>query len=162
VGRAVPGLRLALHNPETTGAGEVLASAPHLAVHASDGWLHTGDLGRIDAEGFLQLVGRRHDMVIRGGENIYPVEVENVLCSHPRVAAAAVIGVADARLGETLAAFIVPADLHDPPDEKDLRSFTRARLAGFKVPATWTLVERLPHNSAGKLNRIALRQSGDD
>jgi acyl-CoA synthetase (AMP-forming)/AMP-acid ligase II len=162
VGRAVPGLRLALHNPDTTGTGEVLASAPHLAVHATDGWLHTGDLGRIDAEGYLQLVGRRHDMVIRGGENIYPVEVENVLCSHPRVAAAAVIGVADARLGETLAAFIVPADLRDPPDVKDLRSFTRARLAGFKVPVTWMVVDRLPQNSAGKLNRIALRQFGGD
>jgi acyl-coenzyme A synthetase/AMP-(fatty) acid ligase len=84
-----------------------------------------------------------------------------VLCSHPRVAAAAVIGVADIRLGETLAAYIVPLDRHDPPDENDLRSFTRARLSGFKVPATWSLLDQLPRNSAGKLNRLALQQMHD-
>jgi acyl-CoA synthetase (AMP-forming)/AMP-acid ligase II len=116
----------------------------------------------MDTDGYLQLVGRRHDMVIRGGENVYPVEVENVLCSHPRVAAAAVVGVPDPRLGETLAAFVVPADRNDPPDENELRSFARARLAGFKVPGTWRLLDRLPQNSAGKVNRIALRQLAAD
>jgi acyl-CoA synthetase (AMP-forming)/AMP-acid ligase II len=161
VGRAVPGLRLAIDSPDETGTGEVLAAASHLSVCGLDGWLHTGDLGVIDADGYLRLVGRQHDMVVRGGENVYPVEVENVLCSHPRVAAAAVIGVADTRLGETLAAYIVPVDRHDPPDENDLRSFTRARLSGFKVPATWSLLDRLPRNSAGKLNRMALRQMHD-
>jgi acyl-CoA synthetase (AMP-forming)/AMP-acid ligase II len=61
----------------------VLAAAPHLSVHGPDGWLHTGDLGMIDADGHLHLVGRRHDMIIRGEENVYPVQVENVLAAHP-------------------------------------------------------------------------------
>jgi acyl-CoA synthetase (AMP-forming)/AMP-acid ligase II len=158
VGRPVPGLRLKLHEPDASGTGEVFAAAPHLSAHESDGWLHTGDLGVIDPDGCLRLAGRRHDMVIRGGENVYPAEIENVLAARPDVAAAAVVGVPDSRLGENLAAFIVPADPARPPDEKDLRSFTRARLAGFKVPAYWSLVETIPQNSAGKVNRAALRK----
>ena len=156
VGRPVPGLRLRLGRPDVSGIGEVLAAAPHLSVHAADGWLHTGDLGAI-GDGYLQLVGRRHDMVIRGGENVYPVEIENVLAAHPGVATAGVVGVPDSRLGENLAAFIVPADPSHPPDEAALRSFLRARLAGFKVPAHWYTVDALPHNSAGKVIRKALR-----
>ena len=157
VGRPVPGLRLKLNQPDASGTGEVFAAASHLSVHESDGWLHSGDLGAIDSDGCLRLVGRRHDMVIRGGENVYPVEIENVLAARPDIAAVAVIGVPDARLGENLAAFIVPTDPARPPDEDDLRAFTRARLAGFKVPASWSLVETIPQNSAGKVNRRALR-----
>jgi acyl-CoA synthetase (AMP-forming)/AMP-acid ligase II len=157
VGRPVPGLRLRLGRPDVSGIGEVLAAAPHLSVHAADGWLHTGDLGTIDEAGYLHLVGRRHDMVIRGGENVYPVEIEDVLTAHPGVAAVGVVGVPDSRLGENLAAFIVPSDPSHPPDEAALRSFLRARLAGFKVPAHWYTVDALPHNSAGKVVRKALR-----
>jgi acyl-CoA synthetase (AMP-forming)/AMP-acid ligase II len=156
VGRPVPGLRLRLNQPDASGVGEVLAAAPHLSVHGPDGWLHTGDLGMIDADGYLHLVGRRHDMVIRGGENVYPVEVENVLAAHPGVAAVGVVGVPDPRLGENLAAFVVPADPSRPPDAAELRSFARARLAGFKVPAHWYTVDALPQNSAGKVVRKAL------
>jgi len=157
VGRPVPGLRLRIDSPDESGTGELLAAATHLSVHGADGWLHTGDLGAVDAEGYVHLRGRRNDMIIRGGENVYPLEVENVLASHPGVAAAAVVGVPDSRLGENLAAFIVAADPERPPDHEELRLFVRARLAGFKVPAYWYDVASLPLNHAGKVSRAALR-----
>jgi acyl-CoA synthetase (AMP-forming)/AMP-acid ligase II len=158
VGRPVQGLRMRLDSP----AGEILAAAPHLSVHAPDGWLHTGDLGSVDADGYLHLAGRLHDMVVRGGENVYPLEVENALASHPGVAAVGVVGVPDTRLGENLAAFIVPADPASPLDIDQLRAFTRARLAGFKVPAHWYFVEDLPLNHNGKLNRSVLQENWSD
>jgi acyl-CoA synthetase (AMP-forming)/AMP-acid ligase II len=157
VGRPVPGLRLRIDQPDVSGIGEVLATGAHLSVHARDGWLHTGDLGAVDSDGYLHLHGRRHDMVVRGGENVYPLEIENVLAAHPGIAAVGVVGVPDPRLGENLAAFIVPADMENPPAPEELRSFTRARLAGFKVPAYWYDIDALPLNSAGKVVRAALR-----
>jgi acyl-CoA synthetase (AMP-forming)/AMP-acid ligase II len=157
VGRPVLGLRLRIEDPDESGTGELLAAAPHLSVHGADGWLHTGDLGALDSEGYVHLRGRRHDMVIRGGENVYPVEIEDVLTTHPGVLAAAVVGVPDSRLGETLAAFIVPADPGRSPSPDDLRTFVRSRLAGFKVPAYWYEATALPLNAAGKVNRAALR-----
>jgi acyl-CoA synthetase (AMP-forming)/AMP-acid ligase II len=158
VGRPVPGLQLRLDRPDGAGTGEVLAAAPHLSVHGPDGWLHTGDLGSVDADGYLHLVGRRHDVVVRGGENVYPLEVENALASHAAVAAVGVVGVPDRRLGETLAAYVVPIDPAFPPDIDDLLTFTRSRLAGFKVPAYWYFVEELPLTHSGKLNRPVLQE----
>lgn len=158
VGRAVPGLAMRIDRPDAAGVGEVLAAAPHLSVHAEDGWLHSGDLGTVDGDGYLRLVGRRNDMVVRGGENVYPLEVEHVLAEHPGIAAVGVVGVPDRRLGENLAAFVVAADPARPPDPAELHAFTRARLAGFKVPAHWYVVEALPQNGAGKLVRAALRE----
>jgi len=157
VGRAVPGLRLRIEDPDDDGVGEVLAAAGHLAVPGEDGWLHTGDLGALDDEGYLRLAGRRHDMVVRGGENVYPLEVEHVLGDHPDVAAAGVVGVPDQRLGETLAAFVVAAQRAHPPDPDELRRYVRARLAGFKVPTYWYVVDELPLSHAGKVMRAALR-----
>lgn len=154
VGRAAPGLALRIDAPDPAGAGEVFAAAPHLSVHADDGWLHTGDVGVLDDEGYLTLSGRRNDMVVRGGENVYPLEVENVLVEHRGVAAAGVVGVPDQRLGETLAAFIVPTSA--PVGHGELSAFVRSRLAGFKVPAYWYDVDELPLNSAGKLLRPSL------
>jgi acyl-CoA synthetase (AMP-forming)/AMP-acid ligase II len=133
-----------------------------LSYQADDGWLHTGDLGSLDADGYLYLSGRRHDMVVRGGENVYPVEVEQVLAGHPAVAGVGVVGVPDPRLGETLAAFILPHDPERPPPEDELRSFVRQRLAGFKVPAHWYVVAELPHNASGKLLRRELRARHDE
>jgi acyl-CoA synthetase (AMP-forming)/AMP-acid ligase II len=159
VGRPVSGLRLQIDEPDRAGIGEVLAAAAHLSTQDSDRWLHTGDLGVLDADGYLRLCGRRHDMVVRGGENIYPVEVENVLSAHPAVAAVGVVGVPDARLGETLAAFIVPTEPAHPPRSEELSSFARAKLAGFKIPHYWYTVAELPLNSAGKVVRAQLRDS---
>jgi acyl-CoA synthetase (AMP-forming)/AMP-acid ligase II len=159
VGRPVSGLRLQIDEPDRAGIGEVFAAAAHLSAHDADGWLHTGDLGVLDADGYLRLCGRRHDMVVRGGENVYPVEVENVLSAHPAVAAVSVVGVPDPRLGETLAAFIVPTDPAHPPRPEGLASFTRITLAGFKIPHYWYVVAELPLNSAGKVVRATLRAS---
>ncbi|WP_330470951.1 class I adenylate-forming enzyme family protein [Mycobacterium paraintracellulare] len=159
VGRPVSGLRLQLDEPDRDGIGEVFAGAAHLSAQTADGWLHTGDLGVVDADGYLRLCGRRHDMVVRGGENIYPLEVENVLSAHPGVAAVGVVGVPETRLGETLAAFIVPTDLAHPPRPKELVSFARVKLAGFKIPQYWYSVAELPLNSAGKVVRATLRAS---
>jgi acyl-CoA synthetase (AMP-forming)/AMP-acid ligase II len=156
VGRPVPGLDLRIDAPDETGAGEVLARAAHLSLPGPDGWLRTGDIGRQDAGGYLYLVGRTHDRIVRGGENVYPAEVEGVLESHPGVAAAGVSGVPDERLGQTIAAFVTPSDAADPPDPADLRQYTRERLAGFKVPAYWYAVGSLPHSAAGKLLRREL------
>jgi acyl-CoA synthetase (AMP-forming)/AMP-acid ligase II len=156
VGRPVPGLGLRIDAPDETGAGEVLARAAHLSLPGPDGWLRTGDIGRQDAGGYLYLVGRAHDRIVRGGENVYPAEVEGVLESHPAVAAAGVTGVADERLGQTIAAFVVPSDASDPPDPAVLRRYARERLAGFKVPAYWYSVGSLPHSAAGKLLRREL------
>ncbi|MGB9250397.1 MAG: fatty acid--CoA ligase family protein [Mycobacterium sp.] len=159
VGRPVSGLRLQIDEPDRAGIGEVFAAAAHLSGQAADGWLHTGDLGVLDTDGFLRLCGRRHDMVIRGGENVYPVEVENVLSAHPAVAAVGVVGVPDPRLGETLAAFVVPTDSAHPPRPEELSSFARVKLAGFKIPQYWYSVAELPLNSAGKVVRAQLRYS---
>ena len=159
VGRPVEGLRLRIDEPDGSGIGEVFAAADHLAAPAADGWLHTGDLGSVDDDGYLQLCGRRHDMVIRGGENVYPVEVENALSAHPAVAAAGVVGVPDARLGETLAAFIVAADPASPPTPTELRPFCRHMLAGYKIPEYWYAVTELPLSGAGKVLRTRLRDS---
>lgn len=159
VGRPVDGLRLQLDEPDRDGIGEVFAAAAHLSAHSADGWLHTGDLGVMDADGYLRLCGRRHDMVVRGGENVYPLEVENVLSAHPGVAAVGVVGVPETRLGETLAAFIVPTDLAHPPRPEELGSFARVKLAGFKIPQYWYSVTELPLNSAGKVVRATLRAS---
>jgi acyl-CoA synthetase (AMP-forming)/AMP-acid ligase II len=159
VGRPVSGLRLQIDEQDRAGIGEVLAAAAHLSAHDDDGWLHTGDLGVLDADGYLRLCGRRHDMVIRGGENVYPVEVENVLSAHPAVAAVGVVGVPDPRLGESLAAFIVATDPARPPRPEELGSFARVTLAGFKIPQYWYTLAELPLNSAGKVVRAQLRES---
>ena len=156
VGRPVPGLELRIDAPDAAGAGEVLARAAHLSLPGPDGWLRTGDIGRLDGGGYLYLVGRTHDRIVRGGENVYPAEVERVLESHPGVAAAGVVGVPDERLGQTIAAFVIASDASHPPDADGLRRYTRERLAGFKVPAFWYSVGSLPHSAAGKLLRREL------
>jgi acyl-CoA synthetase (AMP-forming)/AMP-acid ligase II len=157
VGRAAPGVEVRICDPDGSGTGEVTARADHLFAVGPDGWMRTGDLGRLDDDGYLYLAGRHGDMIIRGGENVYPQEVENRLLEHPRIAGAAVIGVPDRLLGEAIKAFVVPADPADPPGQDELRAFTRAALAGFKVPARWEFVPSLPRNAAGKLLRRQLR-----
>jgi acyl-CoA synthetase (AMP-forming)/AMP-acid ligase II len=154
VGRAAPGVELTIHNPDGEGVGEVWARSPHSFVVDADGWQHTGDLGRLD-DGVLYLVGRRGDKIIRGGENVYPLEVEQVLATHPDVQDVVVVGVPDRRLGETIKAYIVPAE-GAIPEPESLRSYTRERLAGFKVPVLWEFLDEMPRNANGKIVRRAL------
>jgi acyl-CoA synthetase (AMP-forming)/AMP-acid ligase II len=152
VGRAAPGVELKIHEPGSDGAGEVWARSLHSFVVDDEGWQHSGDVGRL-VDGYLYLVGRRGDKIIRGGENVFPLEVEQVLESHPAVAEAAVVGVPDERLGETIAGFVVPVHPDAPPDTEELRAYCRERLAGFKVPVSWTFIDALPRNPNGKLVR---------
>ncbi len=120
------------------------------------GWLHTGDLGALDAQGFLTLLDRAKDLVISGGSNIYPREIEDVLLEHPSVAEAAVIGVPDPEWGESVMALIVPGE--GPVDFAELDALCLERMARFKRPKLWRLVESLPKNGAGKVLKRELRE----
>jgi len=121
-----------------------------------DGWVHTGDAGYRDEDGYLYIHDRIKDMIIVGGENVYPNEIENVLTKHPGVADAAVIGVPDDAFGEAVYAFVAPR----PGAEvrpRDLLRFCQGRLAGFKIPSRFELVEKVPRNPSGKVLRRELR-----
>ena len=160
VGRPVPGAEVTIHDPSADGIGEVWVRCAHSFVVDGDGWQRTGDLGYLDDE-YLYLAGRRADKIIRGGENVFPVEVEQILEGHPGIAEAAVIGVPDQRLGEIIRAYVVPSDTTQPPDFERLREYCRERLAGFKVPAQWHLADALPRNAVGKLVRTQLRSTDE-
>lgn len=121
-----------------------------------DGWLRSGDLGTMDARGFLTIVGRIKDMIIRGGENIYPREIENLLLEHPEVALVGIVGVPNARWGEQVGAVIQPRRPDAPPDPQALHDFCRANLAAYKTPRLWYFVERFPFTETGKLQKFAL------
>jgi acyl-CoA synthetase (AMP-forming)/AMP-acid ligase II len=122
----------------------------------ADGWLHTGDLGTIDADGYLRIVGRIKDMFIVGGFNAYPAEIENLLLRHPRVRQAAVIGVPDDRLGEVGMAFVV-LDSGASLEPAELMEWARGEMANFKVPRFVEIVEALPVNATGKVVKDELR-----
>jgi fatty-acyl-CoA synthase len=135
-----------------------MPEASAAAIDAA-GWLHTGDLATMDEEGYCRIVGRLKDLVIRGGENLYPAEIEAALLEHPAVADAAVIGVPDARMGEELAAFVRSGG--EPPSAAELRAHLRARLAAPKAPRYWVFVDALPLNASGKVQKFLLRQQWD-
>jgi HIP---CoA ligase len=122
----------------------------------SDGWLHTGDLGTLDAAGRLRIVGRKKDMFIVGGFNAYPAEIEGFLLEHPAVAQAAVIGVPDERMGQVGKAFIVAKDGGPTISGEDLVAWSRQRMAGFKVPRYVEFLDRLPLNATGKVMKDKL------
>jgi acyl-CoA synthetase (AMP-forming)/AMP-acid ligase II len=124
----------------------------------TDRWYHTGELGHI-RDGLLYLDGRGAELIIRGGENIYPIEIENRLIEHPAIAEAAVVGVPDRILGEDVKAVVV---LHagGQLDLEGMRGWVGETLAPFKVPARMEVVEQLPHNAAGKVMKHALRDPG--
>jgi fatty-acyl-CoA synthase len=121
------------------------------------GWLHTGDLGSMDERGYCRIEGRVKEMIIRGGENIYPREIEMVLLEHAGVAEVAVVGVPDERWGEQVAAFIRPA-ADAAPAAAELEAFCRERLAPFKVPRFWLMVDAFPMTASGKVQKFALRE----
>jgi fatty-acyl-CoA synthase len=122
-----------------------------------DGWLHTGDLASMDERGYCRIEGRIKDVIIRGGENIYPREIEEVLLSHRAVADVAVLGVPDPTWGEQVAAFVQFMPGVPVPDEDELFSLVRQRLAPHKAPRVWRFVEQFPMTASGKIQKFALR-----
>ena len=122
-----------------------------------DGWLVTGDLGRIDEDGYLYIVGRSKDVIIRGGNNIHPTDVEHAVSSHPAVREVSVLGVDHPVLGEDVVAFVVlvPGAV---ADADDLRDHTLGLLARYKVPRQWYFVDDLPRNATGKVVKDQLRE----
>ncbi|MFE2050852.1 class I adenylate-forming enzyme family protein [Streptomyces sp. NPDC059459] len=136
------------NNPEATASAFV------------DGWLHTGDVGSIDADGFVRILDRLKEMIIRGGENIYSIEVESVLAGHPGVADVAVVGVPDPVLDERVRAVIVPRPGHAPSVES-LHAHAAVSLADFKLPAEYVFVAELPRNPSGKVLKRRLAASTD-
>jgi acyl-CoA synthetase (AMP-forming)/AMP-acid ligase II len=170
VGFAAPVVDLEISEPDEEGAGELLIRGPNVcagywrkadqtAETFVDGWLHTGDVAKIDDEGFVQIVDRKKDMINRGGENVYSVEVENALAACPGVGEVAVVGVPDTMMGEKVGAVIVPA----PGDEFDVDvviARAREQLADFKVPQYVNVRgEPLPRNPGGKVLKAQLREA---
>ncbi len=125
----------------------------------ADGWYHTGDLASLDDRGYLRIEGRIKDMIIRGGENIYPREIEEVLFGHPAVAEAVVIGVPDPSWGEVVAAYVRPVPGQPGPAPGELRAWCRDRLAPYKTPQHWVFVDGFPMTPSGKIQKFKLRET---
>ncbi len=121
-----------------------------------DGWLHTGDLVTMDDRGYTTITGRLKDMIIRGGENIYPREIEELLFEHPRVADVAVVGLPDERWGEIVAAFVRDADPEEPASDAELHAYCRERLSPQKTPKAWRRVDEFPLTPSGKIRKFVL------
>ena len=172
VGIPYPGADLKIVDPDGDEVapgvvGEIVFRAPWVmrgywnndaatAETVVDGWLHSGDAGYRDEDGYLYIHDRVKDMIITGGENVYPAEVENALFAHPSIADAAVIGVPDDKWGEAVKAFIVLKD-GAALDSDDIRSQVRERIAGYKVPKSFEVLDELPRNASGKVLRRELR-----
>jgi fatty-acyl-CoA synthase len=127
----------------------------------ADGWMHTGDLATMDVEGYVNIVGRIKDMVIRGGENVYPREIEEFLYTHPEVSDVQVIGVPDERYGEELMAWVIPQP-GASPDTEELREFCRGRIAHYKIPRYVKLVDAFPMTVTGKVQKFKMREQAID
>jgi malonyl-CoA/methylmalonyl-CoA synthetase len=171
VGFPLPGVEVRLDTTDAEhgdASGEILLRGPNVfpgywrreqatrEAFDADGWFHSGDVGAFDADGYLRIVGRAKELIITGGYNVYPREVEDVLLEHPSVAEVAVVGEPSAEWGETVVAVVVPADPGDlvaGVDADDLLAFARARLAPFKCPRRVRTVAALPRNALGKLLR---------
>jgi fatty-acyl-CoA synthase len=121
-----------------------------------DGWLHSGDLGTMDERGFLRITGRIKDLIKRGGEAIYPREIENLLLEHPKVANAAVVGIPDRYWGEQVAAVIIPRSPEERPSPAELHDFCRANLASYKTPRIWCFTDAFAATETGKLQKFRL------
>jgi len=124
----------------------------------ADGWLHTGDLCRMDERGYCSVEGRLKDMIIRGGENIYPREIEDLLFRHPAVADAAVVGLPDERFGEIVGAFVRDANPDNPASFEELHDYCREHLSPQKTPKVWRRVDTFPLTGSGKVQKFVLRE----
>jgi fatty-acyl-CoA synthase len=174
VGRPLPQTEIKIVSPDTGAIvpreeiGEICArgysimkdyfdnSAETSSAIDSEGWLHTGDLGSLDEHGYCRVQGRLRDMIIRGGENIYPREVEDVLYTHPAILEASVVGIPDRNWGEVPVAFIRVKPGHRV-GAQELTEFCREKLASYKVPRIWRLVEQFPQTASGKIQKFVLR-----
>lgn len=172
VGRPLPTAEIRLVEPgggecASGASGEILVRGPQCMQGywrdpdatreaLEHGWLHTGDVGRFDAQGYLYIVDRKKDMIISGGENVASREVEEVLRRHPAVRDCAVIGLPDDRWGESVGAVIVASR---PVTDRELAAFCREYLAGYKTPRHWWRADSLPVNAAGKIDKAALRRA---
>ncbi len=136
---------------------------PEKTAEAIDaaGWMHTGDLATMDDDGYLNIVGRIKDMVIRGGENVYPREIEEFLYTHPQIADVQVVGVPDERYGEELCAWVRLND-GETAVEEDVREFCRGQLAHFKVPRYVLFVDEFPMTVTGKIRKVEMREVSVD
>ncbi|WP_086840908.1 class I adenylate-forming enzyme family protein [Amycolatopsis kentuckyensis] len=174
VGVAFPGQEIRILGPDGTAVesgvdGDVVVRGPNVmrgylgrpedtARVVVDGWLHTGDVGHLDADGYLTLVGRSKDMIIRGGENIYPKEIEDVLTGDPAVLEAAVIGVPDEKWGEVVVAYVQPRPGRSV-DPAALNARCAENLSGYKRPTELVVLEAIPKNPVGKIDKGALRST---
>jgi fatty-acyl-CoA synthase len=131
--------------------------ATHEAIDAAR-WMHTGDLATMDADGYLNIVGRIKDMVIRGGENVYPREIEEFLYSHPAVSDVQVIGVPDQKYGEEIMAWVKLRPGATTSGE-ELREFCRGKIASYKIPRYWKFVDGFPMTVTGKVQKFKMRES---
>ncbi len=172
VGVPIPGVEIRIvdehDNPLPTGeVGEVIARGPNIMKGyfnmpdetqsaMRNGWLHTGDMGRFDEDGYLYIVERKKDLIIRGGFNIYPRDIEEVLTSHPAVIEAAVVGIPSARMGEEVKAYVV---IRTPVDAETLMAYCREHLANYKTPSQIEFLSALPRNAIGKIDKKELRKS---
>jgi malonyl-CoA/methylmalonyl-CoA synthetase len=170
VGLALPGVQVRLGDGdgvEVTGpnvfGGYWERPAANAEAFTADGWFRTGDIGELDADGYLRLVGRASDLIITGGYNVYPREVEDAVLAHPDVVDAAVVGIPDDTWGETVVAYVVlRADLAAGRADAEgiaaaLTAHVASRLAAYKRPRSWTVVPELPRNAMGKVRRDLLR-----
>ncbi|MBX3483408.1 MAG: fatty acid--CoA ligase [Phenylobacterium sp.] len=181
-GKTIPGAEIRILDPEgdderpTGEVGEICIRAPTTMrgywkqdeetarVVRADGWVRSGDAGYLDEDGYLFIRDRVKDMIVSGGENVYPAEVENAIYGHPAVAEVAVIGVPDPKWGEAVKA-VVAIRAGQPADAEDIIAWARARIAGYKVPKTVDFVDALPRNASGKVLKRDLREpywSGHD
>jgi acyl-CoA synthetase (AMP-forming)/AMP-acid ligase II len=178
VGRAVPGVEVAVSvdgkppTDEPDEIGELCVRGPTVAAGYwgdpaatatafTDGWLHTGDVGSVDADGYVRVLDRLKDMIIRGGENVYCLEVESALATHPDVAEVAVVGVPDPIFDERVRAVVVARPGAAPSDDI-LRAHAATLLADFKVPAEFRFVDALPRNPSGKVEKRHLARDASD
>ena len=173
LGRALPGVEIEIHDPETGAKlpvgelGEICFRSPQIMLGyygrqeatseaiTPDGWLRSGDLGTLDERGYLAINGRLKDMIIRGGSNIYPREIEDALFALPSVAQAAVIGVPDDKWGEVVLA-LVQATEGSALDFEEMFHYCRGRMAPYKVPALWCEIDEFPLNPSGKIQKFEL------
>jgi fatty-acyl-CoA synthase len=175
VGRVMPHLEIKIADPATGEtvprgtAGEFMTKGysvmlgyweqPDKTAEAvEDGWMHTGDIGVMDEDGYVQITGRIKDMVIRGGENVYPREIEEFLYTHPDILDAQVIGVPDEKYGEELCAWIRMKEGAEPLDADKVREFCTGQLAHYKIPRYVEIVEEFPMTVTGKIRKVEMRE----